>query len=242
MVVVVPFHNAAPFLVDCAASLISQTHGPWRAIFADDASTDGGLGVVPPDPRFTLVRSERRQTALENIHNTIVSANPGPEDVICLVDGDDFLVRRDALAIVASLYDDPSTLLTYGQYVWPNGAPGHCRPYTPEAFAGLRRGGYWASHLRTFKYKLYREMAAQDPGLSCYRDSSGEFFKTCYDIAIMTPLMEMAGLGGIRFNPTPVYFYRQHPANDHAIDHPRQRRDEREIFSKAPFARPFGIQ
>lgn len=234
--VVVPFHNAGPFLPDCAASLISQTHTSWRAVFADDASTDGGLGRVPSDPRFTMVRSERRQTALENIHNTIVAADPDPEDVICLVDGDDFLTRADALALVSALYGRPGTMLTYGQYVWPNGMPGHCRAYTRDTFASLRAGGYWASHLRTFKYGLYKEMMRQDPELSCYRDGTGEFYRTCYDVAMMTPLMEIAGFEGVAFNPHPLYYYRQHPANDHVVDRGAQKRAEVEIFAKRPFA------
>jgi len=235
--VVVPFHNARPFLAECAHSIMAQGHKKWKAIFADDASTDGSIEEIPTDPRFTIARSEKRLTALENIHNTIVSANLKPEDVICLVDGDDYLIRNDALGLVASLYEVPGTMLTYGQYVWPNNMVGHCRPYTTETFASLRSGGYWASHLRTFKFKLYQEMMAQDPNLSCFKDKSGLFYRTCYDVAIMTPLMEIAGLSGIAFNPHPVYMYRQHPNNDHVVDRSGQKRAEIEIFAKKPFER-----
>jgi hypothetical protein len=61
-------------------------------------------------------------------------------------------------------------------------------------------GGYWASHLRTFKFKLYKELIKQDPKLNCYKDNLGEFYKSCYDVAIMTPLMEIAGFDNIKFN------------------------------------------
>jgi glycosyltransferase involved in cell wall biosynthesis len=236
-IVVIPFHNARPFLSECAQSLVNQEYKTWRAVFADDASTDDGIREIPTDPRFTIVRSEKRLTALENIHNTIISANPKPEDVICLLDGDDYLIRNDALWLVASLYERQETMLTYGQYVWPNNMVGHCRPYTKETFASLRSGGYWASHMRTFKFKLYQEMMTQDPDLSCFKDKSGLFYRTCYDVAIMTPLMEIAGLTGIAFNPYPIYMYRQHPNNDHVVDRAGQKRAEVDIFSKRPFLR-----
>ena len=37
-----------------------------------------------------------------------------------------------------------------------------------------------------------------------------------YDVCIMLPLMEMAGLNNIYFNNIPIYFYRLHSNNDHA--------------------------
>ena len=42
--------------------------------------------------------------------------NLDDDDVICLLDGDDFLVRPDSIDIINKLYEDGG-LLTYGQYV-----------------------------------------------------------------------------------------------------------------------------
>jgi hypothetical protein len=99
----------------------------------------------------------------------------------------------------------------------------------------LRHGGYWASHLRTFKYKLYKELLVQDPNLNCYKDRNGEFYTSCYDVAIMTPLMEMAGFERIKFNPTPIYYYRIHPQNDYFVDPILQKSIADEAFAKSPF-------
>ena len=77
------------------------------------------------------------------------------DDVICLLDGDDFLIRPDSIDIINKLYED-GALLTYGQYVSSAGNMGHCIPYTTESFKGFRDSRqYWASHIRTFKFKLY---------------------------------------------------------------------------------------
>ncbi len=236
--IIVPFYNAERFLVQCQESLLAQNFKNWQAILADDCSTDMSNQKVINHSSIRYRKNHKRTTALENIHSSILEAKPDDEDVICLLDGDDFLFRNNALSIVNDLYQD-DTLLTYGQYIWPNGMVGHCRAYTEESFKTLRTGGYWASHIRTFKYKLYKELVKQDNEMSCYKDDQGEYFKTCYDIAIMTPLMEMAGFDKIKFNPDPVYFYRIHPQNDHVVDASKQKSDEKLLFSKKPFKQVF---
>ena len=235
--VVIPFHNVKPYIGECANSLMSQRYRHWRAILSDDASDDDSARYIPTDGRFTIRRSERRMTALANIHHSIVSSSPSDDDVICILDGDDHLIRPDALDILSAIYSDPTAMLSYGQYVNSNGGIGHCRALPSEAFGVLRRIGFWTSHMRTFRYALYRELMRQDPGLTCYRDAGGEMYTMCADVATMIPLLEIAGHDRVRFNPHPIYYYRQHPQNDHAKDQSMQKRMEIEIFSKKPFDR-----
>jgi glycosyltransferase involved in cell wall biosynthesis len=237
-VFIIPFRNVRPFIKQCCDSLLSQTNKNWIAIFCDDDSTDNTISELPKDDRIFIKRNENRITALPNIHNGIMESNLNDEDIICILDGDDFLIRTDSIDILNNLYND-ETLLTYGQYIWPNGATGHCIAYTPETFVNLRKGGYWASHIRTFKFKLYKELLIQDPNLNCYKNDKDEFYTITYDIAIMTPLMEMAGFDKIKFNPQPVYYYRIHPQNDHFVDAALQKKVADEIFNKSPFKKIF---
>jgi len=234
LVFIIPFRNVKDFIIPCVKSLLGQSNQNWIAIFCDDASTDGTSNIIPKDDRFFIRKNTTRITALPNIHNGIVESNLLDEDIICILDGDDFLIRHDAVDIINNLYQD-NTLLTYGQYVWPNGQMGHCKPYTREEFSNLRKGGYWASHIRTFKYRLYKELLVQDPELFCYRNNKGEFYTITYDVAIMTPLMEISGFDRIKFNPIPVYYYRIHQQNDHNVDHKLQKLVADEIFAKNKF-------
>lgn len=237
-VFIIPFRNVATFIQDCANSLLAQSYANWIAVFCDDASTDGTINNIPKDSRFIIKQNKERITALPNIHYGIVESNLNDEDIICILDGDDFLVRRDAIDIINKLYQD-QTLLTYGQYVWPNGQFGHCRAYTKEEFEDIRGGHYWASHMRTFKYKLYKELLRQDTELSCYKDSNNNFYTITYDVAIMTPLMEIAGFDRVKFNPEPVYMYRIHQQNDHFVNPNLQKSVEAEIFAKPKFNQIF---
>jgi len=234
LVFIIPFRNVSSFIEDCYKSLLNQVNKNWIAIFCDDASTDGTSDLIPKNDRFFIRISKSRITALPNIHYGIVESNLNDEDIICLLDGDDVLIRKDVVDIILNLYND-NTLLTYGQYVWPNGQLGHCKPYTIQEFSNLRNGGYWASHIRTFKYSLYKEILNQDPELSCYKDNKGNFYTITYDVAIMTPLMEIAGFDRIKFNPIPVYYYRIHQQNDHFVDPQLQKEVADEIFKKKKF-------
>ena len=237
-VFIIPYRNVITFIKECATSILAQKNQNWIAIFCDDASTDGTSFNIPDDPRFTIRKNRERISALPNIHYGIVESDLRDDDIICLLDGDDLLIVENALDILDSLYND-NTLLTYGQYVWPNGQIGHCKAYTPSEFINLRNGGYWASHIRTFKYKLYKELMLQDPELKCYKDDESNFYTSCYDVAIMTPLMEIAGFDNIKFNPNPVYYYRIHQQNDHNVDPQLQSSIANEVFAKSPFKKAF---
>lgn len=237
-VFIIPFRNVAPYIRECASSLINQSNKNWIAHFIDDVSTDDTLSNIPPDSRFSFKRNEERLTALPNIHNGIMDLNLNDEDVICILDGDDLLIRPDAIDILDKMYID-GALLTYGQYVTTQSV-GHCRPYTTETFKHVRDSReYWASHLRTFKFKLYKEIMVQDPNLDCYKDSNGEMYRSCYDVAIMVPLLEIAGFDKVKFNPVPLYFYRIHPQNDYSVDPVLQYAIADEVYNKKKFKQIF---
>jgi hypothetical protein len=66
-----------------------------------------------------------------------MDSNLNDDDIICLLDGDDKLIVDSALDTI-DRYND-NTLLTYGQYIWPNGHIGHCKKYTEYEFSMKRR-------------------------------------------------------------------------------------------------------
>ena len=53
---------------------------------------------------------------------------------------------------------------------------------------GFRKDKWRASHLRTFKYKLWKKLNQED-----LKDEDGVYYTMTYDQAIMLPLLEMAG-------------------------------------------------
>lgn len=202
-------------------------------------SSDGTSDLIPDNPNFIKRISTKRLTALENLHNCLVEEDIDEEDVVVILDGDDFLLDPYVLSVINTIYDVYKPLITYGQYIYPNGHVGHCRSYTREEFESLRQLDWRASHLRTFKKKVYTELLKQDPDALCHKDSNGEFYKMTYDISMFHPMMEIVGYDKIYFNPNPVYFYRIHENNDHNVDGTLQRSIEVEIRSKKKFNQIF---
>jgi hypothetical protein len=115
---------------------------------------------------------------------------------------------------------------------------GHSKPYkNEEDFLNNLRGGFVASHLRTFKYKLYKKFLELDPNLDNFKSEKGEFFSMTGDVAMMTPLMEIAGFDRIKFNETPIYQYRLHENSDQNISRELQIKFEKEIYKKPPLSK-----
>jgi glycosyltransferase involved in cell wall biosynthesis len=228
-VFIVPFFNAKKFIKECADSLISQNYKNWVAIFCDDASTDGTVDNIPEDDRFFIKILKNRVGGLMNIHMCIVESMLEDDDIICILDGDDKLLINNSINIINDLYDD-NTLLTYGQYITSYGKLGHSQAYTKESFSKLRKIGFITSHIKTFKYKLYKEFLRLDPNLDQYKDDTGNWYNHACDVAKMIPLIEIAGFDKIKFNPIPIYYYRIH--NNNIENTELQKKNASHIFSK----------
>lgn len=208
----VPFRNCLPFLEQCVGSLLSQKRSEWRAFLLDDCSDN--IFSPPNDDRISIHRNESRVGGLMNLHSGIMRADLDSDEIVCIMDGDDYLTREDALDIIGNTYEEKKCLLCYGQYETECGR-GHCRPYSKGEFENLRIRDFIASHLKSFRYSLYEELMRLDPKCNRYKDAFGNFFDAAWDVALMTPLLEVAGYEKTAFNPHVLYHYRQHPNNEH---------------------------
>jgi glycosyltransferase involved in cell wall biosynthesis len=236
IIVIVPLRNAAPFISQCFNSLISQNYKNYQIFFIDDCSTDGSLDNIPgKNSRVEKIKAEERSFALKNIYAAIVKSKAQPDDIIMIVDGDDYLIHDGVFNYINRVYQQTNCLLSYGQYCTLEGIHGHCYAYTETEFRDLRAATWRASHLKTFKYKLYQEFLNQDPAINAYKDDNECFFTMTYDIALMIPLLEIAGLKRVFFNEEVLYVYRLHNFNDHNINRAKQMECENQIRKKPRF-------
>ncbi len=237
IVVLVPFHNAGRFLSECVNSLMNQQYNNFEVILLDDCASDGATSDLMDSAKnnFKIVRSDRRRFALANIVDCLVRSEFSANDIIIVVDGDDYLYHNQVLSMVNSIYLRTSALLSFGQYYSTDNIMGHCRPYSEDEFRMLRQLDWRASHLKTFKYGLFLEVLRQDPEQSAFRDKNGEFYEMTYDIALMTPMLEVAGFRKCYFNRQVNYIYRVHSNNDAVRNRGLQVQIENEIKKKPKF-------
>ena len=191
---------------------------------------------------FMAWRSSQRLTALPNIYNAMTKWNIEPEDIVVICDTDDFLIGKNVLSYVNTMYNNGlgginkivsdeeleqypenirktnEVLMTYGSASWSNGQKCFSRPYTKEEFRHIKSAQYKVSHLRTFKAKVFFEIIKQDPDLNCFKDEKGDWFQSGYDTAIWIPMLQICGYEHTFHNTKPIYFYNLHQNNDHVVN------------------------
>ena len=190
-------------------SIFSQTYPHYRVIYVDDASTDGTFEAVQQyivnhhvEHKITLLHTTQRVGAHKNIWDAAHTCDP--HEIIVIVDGDDWLYDETVLDYLNQVYQDPNVWLTYGQFVhWPSGKPGTSKQLPRAVIEQHFFREYWwlTSHLRTFYAALYQKIQYKD---MLYKD--GKFIRKAGDVAIMYPMLEMAGFHS-KFIDKVLYVY-----------------------------------
>jgi glycosyltransferase involved in cell wall biosynthesis len=201
---------AEKYIDKCLGSLVGQTCKEWKAQVVLDPVGDKTYEHACRWKRANLGVSlnDSRKFAISNFIKAISILNPADDDVLVTLDGDDWLASPEALATVKRYYDaQPNLLLTHGSWrAYPNPHVNHNNaPYSEQEFKmGIRKTGWHASHLRTFKFRLWKNIKDED-----LRNHCGEYFQSAWDLAMIYPMMEMAGIKRIRFIPEILYIYNQ---------------------------------
>lgn len=223
--IIVPSYNCPQYLEKCLSTIRDQNYTRYEVFVIDDASPNPEhLDVIKKFP-YHHHRNDTNQGALFNIVLGINKLSCHEEDIIVLIDGDDWLSSPYVLNILNLYYQD-TTLVTYGSYKYYNPSlmgksqeerikmgfdpsmihdmrASHLRQVPNEIIINksFREHPWYFSHLRTFKYKLWKEIKDED-----LRDNRGKYFQVAWDLAIMYPLLEMAG-NKIRYISSILYVY-----------------------------------
>lgn len=207
--VLIPSFNCGQWIARCLESVSIQTVQPSGVLVIDDGSTEAGytdLAVSECTSRgFSFLRNSKNLKCPYNIWMGVKVLNPNPEDVIFLLDGDDFLPHERVFERFAEIYSDPRVWLTYGNYdPFPvNTGQVRASAYPQEALDNrdYRHSGNYFNHPLTFRRFLFDEIEEAD-----LKNDNGEWFRGGYDFAIMAPMLEMAH-HNFRFLDETLYMY-----------------------------------
>lgn len=201
-------------------SLFNQNYTKYRIIYIDDASPDG-TGKLVQDycashagkNKVTLICNQERMGAVANIYKAAHMCDP--EEIILIVDGDDWLAHPNVLNQLNEIYQNPEVWATYGQFLWfPSDVEGFAYPTDQGVIAQncFRSAAWNITHLRTFYAALYQKIRKED---LLYGSS---FYPMTGDLAIMYPIMEMAGFHAV-FVPDVIYIYNtENSLNDNKVN------------------------
>ena len=124
--------------------------------------------------------------------------------------------------VIYEKYLKTNCLITYGSHLSSKGVQGKKYPWFIRNFNLYRKYFWYASHLRTFRHDLWLSMNPND-----LLDKNGQYFPVAWDLAIMFPMLEMAGKRQ-EFMQDLLYVYNdQNPISDHKI-----RRKEQILVAK----------
>ena len=235
IVVIIPSYNNRQWYERNLSSVITQDYQNFRITYIDDCSSDGTGELVQQfvashhAANIThLIRNPVRLGALQNLYNTINGCDD--DEIVILLDGDDWLAHRGVLAKINKVYGDSDCWMTYGQYrSWPDNIIGISRQIAPDVIdTNTFRDSEWcASHLRSFYAWLFKLIRRED-----LISSSGAFYRMAWDQALMFPMLEMSGHRA-KFIDEVLYIYNgANPINDHKVDRQAQRNLESAIRSQ----------
>lgn len=219
MIFVVPFRNCVQYLQACYRSLVQQRYINFKIVLIDDYSTDGTQELLNNinNPHTSVIKNKSQKFALKSLIDCLDNLNATPESIICIVDGDDMLTQEYVLACINYYYSTLGCLLTYGSYMNINSGMIYTSAYEKGDFKDIRQAEWQASHLKTFKYKLYLSLKEKPDYTENFKDKQGRWLKAPYDMAIMFPLLEIAKFEKTKHIEFPIYGYRTHANNDHII-------------------------
>jgi glycosyltransferase involved in cell wall biosynthesis len=230
-VVIIPSYNNEEIYEKNLQSVFEQKYGNYRIIYIDDCSKDKTYERVQKfirssqmEDRVTLIRNEKNLGPLENIYRASISCRD--EEIIIILDGDDWLAHDRVLEKLNQEYANPNVWLTYGSYLtYPQYTKGECsRPIPTHVFKekALRKyckeKGATISHLRTYYAGLFKKIKLQD------LLENGNFFGATADGATMIPMIEMARKH-YKFIPEVLHIYnRTNPLNEDKVHFEKQQK------------------
>lgn len=240
--IVVPAFNSAKYLRKTLESIEKQKieHFKVDVCIVDDASTLTDQAPIITEfcerNGWKAIFQPVNKGALHSTICAIEALNCQDEDIIVMVDGDDWLADDQVLVFLAEVYRSPDVYLTYGSYeTFPKDCLNitYAAPLSEEMIQKqLYRQIPWIfQHLHTFKYHLWKRIRDED-----LRDETGEYYRFTGDRAFLYPLLEMAAFH-TRFIDRILYIYNiANPLNDHKINREEQLEAEFRIKALPPYS------
>ena len=188
-VFIISSYNNSPYIKKNLDSIFNQTYKLWRVIYIDDHSSDDSFNLVNNyikvnnlNLKFSLIRNECN---MKQAYSRYIGYNLVDDDeIICFLDGDDWLYDNKVLERLNKEYED-DILLTFGSYCeYRDGKNGRIRKavdYNEDIknkFEFRDRRGWFGIPLRTGYGYLYKDIPED-----YLKDCDGNWMRSCTDVA-----------------------------------------------------------
>jgi len=239
----IPFYNVRKWAPYTIGSVMRQDYENFQCILVDDLSTDGSVDVVKnlikDDDRFVLIENEEKKYVIENMCAALEESKPDKEDIIVVLDGDDWFAGKNVLSVLDDVYNREKCWLTYGSYIeYPSMVVGKFAKQIPEEVINhndIRRYQWVTGHLQTFKYGLWENLDKEKSFKEPNSPDKEHHFMYGWDLAWMIPLVELAGHKSHYISDILYVYNRENPLNCDKIRHDQQLLTEQIVRSMAKY-------
>jgi glycosyltransferase involved in cell wall biosynthesis len=237
MVILTGFYNAENYIERCLSSIIGQSHTDFKCYITHDLSTDNSVKLVKEmihgDDRFIFIDDNEKKLYQAGNFDKVIRYNKNIDDneVLIEVDGDDYLPDANVFKRINDLYTDQNIWIANGSFRYHNGPVGFSSKQTN--FNSLRKSNFTASHIRTWRAFLWRNIKEED-----LKDENGNYWQWSGDLCFMFPMLEMAGEEHYSFMTDINYVYNaENPINEHKVDMSMVTNHAVRIRNKEPYKR-----
>lgn len=207
---VMPAFNAVETIQYSINTVMMQNYPNWKIVVIDDMSTDGTAEAVQEmidgygmdEDKIKLIVNTEKKWEIANVLEGMNYADDN--DIICRLDGDDWLCDTDILAILNHRYETMGIKAAWTAHRWgfaeyniSGPMPQNANPYEHE---------WVSSHLKTFRKSLLANVSDKN-----YRNEEGEYFKRIGDQVFYLPALYNAQ-GNWHFEPIVAYHYTIDPS------------------------------
>ena len=201
---IMPTFNARSTIERSILSVATQTHTDWRIIIRDDMSTDGTPEIIETfsknigiwDKIHLTVNSEK-YWEVKNIVKSLDLIED--KEIVCRLDGDDWLTDCDALTIIDNAYSRTGAGAIWTAHRWGFTHQNISGPLPKDA--DPYKHPWVSSHLKTFRKSMISSVNDDN-----FRSSDGQYYKRIGDQAIYLPVLRNCA-GNWHFEPFVAYHY-----------------------------------
>lgn len=211
-VFIISSFNNAPYYKQNLDSILNQTYKMWRIIYVDDCSTDNNYELVDEyiksnnlKDKFILIKN--KQNMKQSYSRFIAYEYCDDDEVICFLDGDDWLYDNNVLHKINEEYQN-DIKLTYGSYYkFENNQMTkfvesiRYSDNTIKLQSYRQMKGWVGIPLRTGYAYLYKSIPE-----SYLKDENGNWMSSCTDVAEFLWAIEQAD-GKFKDIRYPTYVY-----------------------------------
>lgn len=193
-VFLIPVYNSEKTIKKTIMSVVAQSYDNWRIIVRNDMSTDNTYDVVDKlrkqlelEDKIQIINTTEKHG---EVRNTLEAAKEiEDEEVICRLDGGDWLTEIDCLAFLNHIYQmhDPAALWTAHRWAYTGKNISGPLPQNCTNVYESLLDNWCTSHMKTWRKKSMNGINDAN-----YRDENGDYIMIACDRAIYLPILHKA--------------------------------------------------